>query len=56
MERYSDISDAILAVESGYDWWDTLVIDFGSQGVVTKTKDDLVDGHFEITKDDFTKE
>ena len=55
LERYTDISDAILAIESGYDWWDTLVIDFGSLGIVTKTKDDLVDGHFEVTKDDFIK-
>ena len=55
LERYEDISDAILDIESGYDWWDTLVIDFGSSGVVTKTKDELVDGHFEITKDDFIK-
>lgn len=56
LERYTDISNAILAIESGYEWWDTLVIDFGSSGVVTKTKNDLVDGHFEITKDDFIKE
>ena len=56
LERYTDISNAILAIKSGYDWWDTLVIDFGSSGVVTKTKDDLVDGDFEITKDDFIKE
>ena len=55
LERYKDISDAILAIESGYDWWDTLVIDFGSLGLVTKTKEELVDGHFEVTKDDFIK-
>ena len=55
IERYTDISDAVLAIESGYDWWDTLVIDFGNLGVVTKTKDDLVDGHFEVSKDDFIK-
>lgn len=56
LERYSDISDAILDIKEGYDWWDTLVLDFGSLGTVTKTKDDLVDGHFEITKEDFIKE
>ena len=55
LERYTDISKAILDIESGYDWWDTLVIDFGSQGIVTKTKDELVDENFEITKDDFVK-
>ena len=54
-ERCTDIADAILAIESGYDWWDTLVLDFGSFGVITKTKDDLVDGHFEIANEDFIK-
>ena len=41
LSRFASVTEHILTIEDGYDLWDTITIDFGSLGHITKTKDDI---------------
>ena len=55
-DRYAGVTDYILSVRGGYDLWDSVTIDFGDRGLITKTKDDVISDenglHFSINKND----
>ena len=59
VERFTGITDHILQIEEGYDLWDTVTVDFGSLGYITKTKDDIFSddkgAHFSVDKSDIVK-
>lgn len=60
LDRFSSVFNSILGTEEGYNLWDTITVDFGSQGSVTKTKTDLVNDetgdHFNVVDSDIVKE
>lgn len=57
--RFTGITDHILKIEDGYDLWDTVTVDFGSLGYITKSKDDIFSDekgmHFSVDKSDIVK-
>lgn len=52
LSRASSITDAVLELDTSY--WDTIVVDFGKYGALTRTTKDIVNSsygkYFEITK------
>lgn len=56
VERFIGITDHILEIKDGYDLWDTITVDFGSLGSITKSKDDIYTdakgAHFSVDKTD----
>lgn len=58
IEQFSGVFEKVLEVQKGYELWDSITVDFGSLGRITKTKADIVnDGsqHFVIDKSDIIK-
>ena len=59
LDRFSSITDKILGIENGYELWDSITVDFGSLGYITKSKDDIVTNnkgsHFLVEKTDIVK-
>ena len=59
LEHFIGITDHILEIEEGYDLWDTIIVDFGSLGSITKSKDDIFTDskgiHFSVEKSDIIK-
>ena len=57
--RFTGITDHILKIEEGYDLWDTVTVDFGNLGSITKSKDDIFTdskgAHFNVEKSDIVK-
>ena len=57
--RFTSVTDKVLALEDGFDFWDSVTVDFGSLGYITKTKDDIIiDGdtsHFSVEETDIIK-
>lgn len=60
ISRFSGMTKVLLALEEGYNLWHTITIDFGSCGVVTKTKDDVIiengEKLFHVEKADIIKQ
>jgi len=59
LDRFSSITDKILSIENGYELWDSITVDFGNLGYITKSKDNIVTdnkgSHFLVEKADIVK-
>lgn len=59
LKRFSHVTDKILLITEGYDFWDTVTVDFGSLGTITKNKDDIsteeTEPHFIVSEEDIVK-
>ena len=43
---FSTITDSILDIEEGYEYWESITVDCGDYGSITKTKNDIVDNEY----------
>lgn len=58
--NFSSITDFILNIEEGYEYWESITVDCGDYGSITKTKNDIVDNeygmpYFNLTDEEFSK-
>lgn len=60
LSRFTGVTKQILKIEEGYDLWESVTIDFGSQGHITKNKEDAIvengEKIFEVETSDIIKE
>lgn len=55
LERFTGVTDKIIEIQDGYDLWDSITVDFGSEGRITKTKDDIDGASFKVDESDIVK-
>ena len=43
IDEFSDVFNGVLKLKNGYDFWDSITVDFASLGKVVKSKDDIIE-------------